>query len=300
MTIKHSQITSGLSVLIQSYDSTIIYLDRFDNLWVSGTLLKWELQSMIGSTTRIVNPPYKWLYNIKDARIWLNNLMILTTQSKLYTFGEDFNHKWQRFKLKPHATNVKSIGGPTLNNVGYLYYITNNNELHGFFRQERYISNYNEPTSDQLIATNVNETAVEIRANSGFAISYKIWYTNFEYQLFLSNATTGTLLLSNVKTFDIMRYYGSAIVYIGLDGKIYIYQHNMTNLLLAGQYKTLKLTALKLHIIDNNLNLWFTYFREDPSNSKNFVLAIDLKLLATTVLNFSYNSFEPSYVQLSP
>ena len=180
--------------------NTLIYLDRSDNLYVSGQLLSGQLGGIIPNSNGMVDPPYKWLSDIKDARIWRNNLMILSTQGELFTFGSQFNGDTDRYILKRHATNVKSIGCQGCTYVAYLYYVTNTDRLYGFWKNNPYMTH-----PDELLATNVNDGKVGIiNYDGGYDVSHETWYTNFGHQLFWSDMDSVSQPLSNVNVFDVI------------------------------------------------------------------------------------------------
>lgn len=280
------------------YETTIIYIDRFDNLYIAGELLTTELKRAIPNNNGIVESPYKWLSNIRDAKIWNNSLLILTTQNELLTFGSDFSLDNSNPRLTLHATDVKSIGGRSYIGTTYLYYITNDGKLYGFFRNDKFNEIFDSDTSEDLIAINVQEAKVDPDATARIHGFYGVWYTNSDHQLFWSDLDTARLVLPDVKTFDVSNY-GSIIAYIGLNGGVYIYQNSMSTLLLDGQYITVKLYDRELYVLDKDLNLWVKPLPEETVfEPKKIVVSTELKLVASNVLNFSLNYFNLCYVQL--
>lgn len=279
------------------HNQTIIYLDHFNNLYVAGNLLPSGLEKVIPNRHGLVNPPYKWLANIKAAEIWHNNLIILNTQGELFTFGYEIEPYTTSSTLKLHATNVESIGGSYNNYIAYLHYITLDGKLYGVFRQDTFHAPYEEDTSDTFIASNVLEAKVNVSDNGGYFISYQIWYLNVEHQLFSSDLNTSQMVVADVKTFDIVPFLEQASCYIGLNGKVYIYQNSESSLLIDGQFRTLKLVGATLYIIDNNLTLWSATMEMDEISGR-IGIANELKLTAKNVLDVSSDGVKLCYIQL--
>ena len=241
----------------------IIYIDIFGDLFISGDIGE---ASGLGQYVAKVNntqnldvtsrqTKYKLASNVKDVKMFVRNLMILTNAGILFTLGFDFNGTNFKSQLQFHADNVDKIGGIWNRGRELLYYITVTGDLYVFFRGLLYNpSQY----PDELVATSVKDARTYFEMNN-MQLVLHTYYINFHNELYHINSTMSeaTHLLELVKSFDI-GYSIPVFAYIDVNGTLYHYQNNKSTVLEPEnvKYKKVICTATEIYAIDLKNNLW--------------------------------------------